>query len=94
MPRFKRINFFIIKGPKNILFLKKKTQNCRALPLQTFWLCASNLATFQYLKKNEAAHYCYYFEMLSALIKSLLLDMLWLRVKLSKYIAKSRSKSF
>ena len=24
MPRFKRINFFIIIGPKNILFLQKK----------------------------------------------------------------------
>ena len=77
-----------------MLVLQKKTQNYRALPLQTFWLCAGNLATFQYLEKNEAAHYCYYFEMLSALIKSLLLDMLRLKVKLSNYIAESRSEDF
>ena len=87
MPRFKIINFFfIIIGPKNILFLQKKTQNCQTFPLQTFWLCAGNLVTFQYLEKNEAG---YYFEMLSVLIKSSLLDMLRLKVKLSNYIAES-----
>ena len=38
--------FFTIMGPKIILFLQKKTQNCQALPLQTFWFCAGNVATF------------------------------------------------
>ena len=67
-------------GLRIILFLQNYLKFSSPLTAN-FWLHAGNVATFQLIEKNnEAALYCYYFEMLSAFIKISLLDMLRLRV--------------
>ena len=56
-------------GLRIILFLQNDFKFFSP-PTANFWLHAGNVATFQLLEKNnEAALYCYYFEILSAFIK-------------------------